>query len=123
MSREHSKLRVFVLADELVIRVYKMVAKFPVEERFGLQAQIRRAAVSVPANIVEGCARSSTRDYLRFLSIALGSASELRYLLTLSKRLDFLSAREHLSLDEHCSHVLRALQRLIAALEGQKRTA
>ena len=81
MGRDPSKLKVVHLADELVVEVYRATRGFPVEERYGLQAQLRRAAVSVPTNIVEGCARNSERDYLHFLDVAIASASEVRYLL------------------------------------------
>ena len=97
--RDHTKLRAFELADELTLLVYRVTAGFPKQEMFGLTSQIRRSAVSVPSNIVEGCARGSEADYLRFLNIAFGSLRELHYQLDLSKRSGFLP-NENLSLIE-----------------------
>ncbi len=92
--RDHTKLRAFELADEVVISVYRLTAQFPKEEMYGLISQIRRAAVSVPSNIVEGCTRDSQPDYLRFLQIAYGSLKELHYQLDLSIRLGFLEKHD-----------------------------
>ena len=116
MSRDHNKLQVFHLADELVVEVYRVTSPFPVEERFGLQAQLRRAAISVPTNIVEGCTRRTTKDYLYFLGICLGSASEVRYLLGLSVRLGFLSGEPVDTLQHRYGELVRRLQKLISSL-------
>lgn len=89
--RDHTKLRAFAMADEVAVLSYQVTAGFPKEEMFGLTSQIRRAAVSVPSNIVEGCARDSEADYLRFLHMAFGSLRELRYQVDLARRLGFLA--------------------------------
>ena len=81
MSRDHRQLKMFQLADELVLDVYRQTQSFPPEESCALQSQLRRSAVSVAANMVEGCARESKREYLQFARMALGSASECHYLL------------------------------------------
>ena len=88
--RDHTKLRAFELADEVVLLIYRITRHFPKEELYGLTSQIRRAAVSFPSNIVEGCARESQAEYLRFLEIAFGSLRELHYQLDLSKRLGYI---------------------------------
>ena len=79
------------MADKLTIEAYRVTSRFPACERYGLVSQIRRASVSIPTNIVEGSARSSEREYLRFLGIAFSSAREVGYLIDLSKRLGFVS--------------------------------
>jgi four helix bundle protein len=97
--RDHSKLKAFELADEVALLTYRITAEFPKEEIYGLTSQMRRAAVSVPSNIVEGCARDSQTEYLRFLTIAFGSLRELRYQLSLSCRLGY-SSRNNISQTE-----------------------
>lgn len=117
MSRDPQKLKAFVLADDLVVEVYRATAAFPVEERFGLQAQLRRAAVSVVANLVEGSARRTLPDYLHFVAIATASASEVRYLMRLSARLEYLPASTTGAIADRYGDVIRALQSLMSTLE------
>ena len=119
MSRDPRKLRVFHLADDLIIDVYRATKAFPTEERYGMQAQLRRASLSAASNIVEGCARKTTRDYLNFLNVATGSAAEARYLVDVSSRLDFLPGETRKDLDLRYTELLKGLQKLIQSLESQ----
>lgn len=116
LMRDHTKLRAFELADALALSVYKETAAFPKEEIFGLTFQLRKAAVSVPSNIVEGCARSSEAEYLRFLDIAFGSAKEVEYQIGLSHRLGFLEALPHEILASQATETVKVLNGLIKAL-------
>lgn len=90
MATDHRKLLAFTLADKLAVRIYFATREFPVCERYGLRAQIRRASVSIAANIVEGCARDSDREHDRYFEIAFGSAREVIYLVSLAAKLEML---------------------------------
>jgi four helix bundle protein len=114
--RDQTKLRAFELADDLVLKTYKETAHFPKPEMFGLTSQLRRAAVSIPSNIVEGCSRSSEGEYVRFLEIAYGSAKEVEYQIGLSHRLGFLGNPAHSDLASCASETAKVLNGLIKAL-------
>ena len=114
--RDHTKLRAFDLADEVTVLVYRLTVGFPREELYGLTSQMRRAAVSVPSNIVEGCARDSQADYLRFLNMAFGSLRELHYQLTLAKRLGFLCDQDSSLIEPKIVEAEKVLNGLIRAL-------
>ena len=119
MSRDHRKLNVFSQADALVLVVYVETSTFPADERFGLRTQVRRAAVSVPANIVEGCARRKEGEYLQFINISTGSAAETLYLLDLSKRLGFLKREAFERLEPQYSMLIKGLKKLQTSLERE----
>jgi four helix bundle protein len=119
VGRDHRKLNVLKLADELVIEVYAKTSAFPSEERFGLCNQIRRAAISVPTNLVEGCIRRTMRDYLHFVNVAAGSATEVLYLLGLSSRLGLLRPEVYRDFEQKYSRVVAGLQKLIITLNSR----
>ena len=114
--RDHTKLRAFHLADELALAVYRATRSFPRQEQFGLTSQMRRAALSVPSNIVEGCARNSEADYLHFLDIAYGSLRELSYQVGFSHRLGYLGDEAHGRLRRQCTETSKVLSALIRSL-------
>ena len=91
MEKGYKKLLVWQKADDLALQVYRATKDFPKDEIYGLTSQLRRAAVSVSANIVEGCGRQGKRELKHFVNIALGSLAETEYLLELSLRLGYLS--------------------------------
>jgi four helix bundle protein len=89
--QRYRDLQVWKRSHVLVLRIYKLTKAFPEDERFGLTAQLRRAAMSVPANIAEGSKRKTNQDFARFLNISEGSLSETDYLLLCSRDLGYLS--------------------------------
>lgn len=88
----YRSLTVFQKADELAFRIYKATESFPKSESFGLTSQLRRAALSIPTNIVEGYARKSKKELCQFLNIARGSCAETEYLFAFAMRLGYFKA-------------------------------
>ena len=121
MARDYRRLRVFQEAHELTIAIYKETQAFPRAEWFGIRAQIRRAAVSIPTNIVEGSARLGTRENLNFLNIARGSAAEVGYLVQLASELGYLSTGGSESLRRKCGELLPQLELLVQKTESLMR--
>jgi four helix bundle protein len=112
--RNYRDLAVWQRGMEIALAVYQITKQFPDDERFGLTSQLRRAAASVPANIAEGHARSSTKDYLRYISIAVGSLAETATFIELAGRLHYGNLEElrriyEMTTDER--RMLRALQK------------
>lgn len=118
--RDHTKLRAFILADELAVLIYRVTLLFPKEELYGLTSQMRRAAVSVASNIVEGCARESQIEYLRFLEIAFGSLRELHYQFGLAMRLGYIRELESSECEIKFHETEKVLSALIRAFRSRK---
>jgi four helix bundle protein len=110
------RLRVFREAEDLTVLVYRLTRSLPSDERFGLVQQMRRAGVSIASNIAEGCGRGGTRELVRFLSIALGSTTELECQLRLVRRLGYIDAETYEPAVEHARRLERMLTRLIVTL-------
>lgn len=88
--RDFRRLKIWQRAHHLTLVIYEVTAGFPKEELYGLTSQMRRAAISVPSNVAEGCGRDSVAELARFCQIAMGSASELEYLLLVARDLGLL---------------------------------
>jgi four helix bundle protein len=99
------KLNVWCEAHALAIDVYRVTRTFPSEERYGLTAQMRRSAASIPANLAEGCGRQADKELRRFVRISLGSANELEYHLLLARDIGLLDSATFLGLSRHALRV------------------
>ena len=115
--RDFRKFTVTRLARQLTVRVYELLPLFPTDERYALCQQLRRAAVSVGANIAEGAGRHTNRDFAHFLVQAIGSLSELEYLFLIAFDLGFLGEREQREVDEMIQVLKRKLYRFRESLE------
>jgi four helix bundle protein len=118
--QDPQRLRVTAYARALAVELYSATSRFPSGERFGLTAQMRRAAVSVGSNIAEGCGRSGARELIHFLHVSLGSASELEFQLLLALDLALLSSTEAEPLLTRTTDLKRMLTGLIKSLQKRK---
>ena len=113
------KLLVWQQAHSLVLKIYEVTNHFPKEEIWGLPSQIRRAAVSIPSNIVEGKARGSKNDYKRFLYIARGSLEEVKYQSLLAKELKYINEEQYAEIAIRTDNVGKLLVGLIKKMDGE----
>ena len=111
-----TNLRAYAYAKAVAVQTYALTARFPSEERFGITAQMRRAAVSVPSNIAEGCGRNGNRALINFLHIALGSLTEVECLTDIAYELDMCSREQMRELVSDIGTTKAMLSRLIVAL-------
>jgi four helix bundle protein len=109
VDKPHRRLEVWKKSMDLVTFVYSKTASYPAEERFGLVGQMRRCAVSIPSNLAEGSARRNDKEFIQFLHVAMGSASELDTQLEISRRLGYLSEPDRVQGDELLTEVDKML--------------
>lgn len=111
--QDFHKLKVWQKSHALALATYRTTSGFPKEELYGLSSQMRRACISIPANIAEGCGRSGSADFARFLQMAMGSASELEYQFILAMDLGYLPEDDYPVLSEGVSEVKQMLAALM----------
>ncbi len=117
--RDFRSLKVWQKAHTLTLALYEATATFPQMHRFELTSQIRRAGLSIPANIAEGCGRSGKAEFAHFLNVAMGSASELQYHLLLARDLELLNSQNYQTLEQQVTETKRMLTALIQRLNAE----
>jgi four helix bundle protein len=117
--RNYRELQVWSKAHALTLNLYRLSRTFPKEETYGLTSQLRRAAVSIGANLAEGCGRRTSGELARFVRVAMGSASELDYHLVLCCDLGFLGREDFLRASRELTEIRKMLTSLLAKIEGQ----
>jgi four helix bundle protein len=115
-------LDVYKLTFSTTLEIYRITESFPKSELFGLVAQMRRAAISINSNLIEGSARGSYPEYRKFAKVALGSAEELKYQLELSNSLEFIKDNDFVNIFENLERICKMLMKLIVSLEIKIRT-
>lgn len=120
--RPHEKLDVWKKSVEMVTAIYEVTRTFPSDEKFGLVSQMRRAGVSIPANIAEGAARQTGKEFCQFLSIAQGSASELETELLIARNLGYVSQENYERVYQEINVIARMLVGLSRAVRNRNAT-
>lgn len=119
MGRNFKNIKAWQYADDLAVLVYSKTKSFPREELYGITSQLRRAVVSIPANIAEGANREHKKEYLHFLSVAMGSMAETEYLLHLSRQLEYLEDDEYKKLEDLRKESARTLYGLTNSVKEE----
>ncbi|HET9167688.1 MAG TPA: four helix bundle protein [Candidatus Angelobacter sp.] len=119
--KDFKELKVWHKAYDLALSIYEASRSFPREEMYGLTSQLRRAAVSIGANIAEGSGRRSDGELVRFLQIARGSSSEVEHHLLLARDLKFLQAATHQDIEKRLQEVQRMLTSLVSSIQETPR--
>ena len=117
--KDFRQLKVWEKSHLLALALYQVTASFPVEESYGLKAQIRRAASSIPSNLAEGCGRNGDAELARFCSIASGSASELDYHLLLARDLKLIQPKEYEQMAQQTTEIKRMLTVFVQKLNAE----
>ncbi|HJX84655.1 MAG TPA: four helix bundle protein [Candidatus Angelobacter sp.] len=117
--RNYRELEVWEKSHKLTLELYRMSRAFPKEELYGLTSQMRRAAVSIGANLAEGCGRRTSPELARFVRIAMGSASELDYHLLLCLDFSFITSEEYEQAAKELTRIRKMLSGLLASIESQ----
>jgi four helix bundle protein len=118
--KDFRQLKVWEKSQLLALAIYKATKDFPKEELYALTSQMRRASMSIPTNIAEGCGRNTDADFARFLQMAMGSASETEYELILARDLEFLSKDKYEKLHNDVEEVKRMLASLLKTLRADR---
>ena len=119
MRRNFRNIKAWQRADDLALCVYSITRPFPKEELYGMTSQLRRAAVSAPANIAEGASREHEKEYLHSLNVASGSIAEIEYLLHLSRRIGYLKSTEYKRAEALRQETAKTLHGLINAVRRE----
>ena len=117
--RDYKKIKAWQLSSDLAVKIYEITKLYPKDELYGLTSQMRRAAASISANIAEGSARASKKEYLQFLYVAKGSARELESFIILSGRIGLLSDSDLESSSKLCTECIHTLFGLIQAVSSE----
>jgi len=113
MIKTYKDLKIWQKAIKLTIQIYKTIKKFPESEIYNLNIQIKKAVISIPSNIAEGYGRNSSKDYLRFLKIAMGSLFELQTQILISKELEYIDPNEYCELEGNMKEIERMTSSMI----------
>ena len=119
MENKFEELKSWQKSHQLVLDIYKIIKKFPAEEKFSLIDQIKRSASSIPTNIVEGNERKSKNEFIQFLYISKGSCAETKYHLFLSKDLGYISESEYQNLNQQLTEISKMISGLINYLKNK----